>query len=98
MDPYLEDEELWPSFQNKLVTCLKEVIRFGLMDYFDTRLGERSYKRDDKLSDTAKSGEECEPYLEIYDERQGRFLTLIDVVSPANKTTGPGRAAYLATR
>jgi hypothetical protein len=36
--------------------------------------------------------------VEIRHRGDSRLVTLIDIVSPANKATDPGRAAYLATR
>jgi hypothetical protein len=98
MDPYLEDEQLWPSFHHGLVTCLQQVIQFGLMDRYSSTLGDRRYVRDDGPSGAAPSGEEREQYIEVYARPQGRLVTVVDVVSPANKTTAAGRAAYLATR
>jgi hypothetical protein len=39
-----------------------------------------------------------EDYVEITDVREKRLVTLLDLVSPANKTTESGRRAYLTTR
>jgi len=39
-----------------------------------------------------------EEYLEIVERNGGDLVTLIDVASPANKTTESGRQAYLETR
>jgi hypothetical protein len=36
--------------------------------------------------------------IEVRQRNDGRLVTLVDVVSPANKTTGAGRAAYLDKR
>jgi hypothetical protein len=42
--------------------------------------------------------EHQEEYIEIYQRFDGRLITLIDVVSPANKLTAAGRTAYLDLR
>jgi hypothetical protein len=38
MDPYLEDETLWPSFQHHLVACLHETLQASLGDQYQTRV------------------------------------------------------------
>src|SRR5207302_1433015 len=39
-----------------------------------------------------------EEFIEIRQRGDGRLVTLLDVVSPINKTTASGRQAYLAKR
>src|SRR5262249_31654097 len=39
-----------------------------------------------------------EDYIEIRQRHDGRLVTLLEVVSPANKTTTAGRSAYLDKR
>src|SRR5262245_14240077 len=91
MDPYLEDAELWPEFQQRFVTCLLQVLLPALTERYVARTSERRYY--------ACGGAELhEPYIEIKQRDSGRLTTLIDVVSIANKTTAAGRTAYLETR
>src|SRR5262249_44794514 len=89
MDPYLEDEALWPSFQSAFVVCLHEALRAGLAEEYQAGVQERRY---------GAPGERREEYVEIRRRGDGRLVTLLDVVSPANKTTAAGREAYLSTR
>jgi hypothetical protein len=42
--------------------------------------------------------EHTEEFIEVRNRADGRLVTLIEVVSPANKTTPAGRAAYLEKR
>ncbi len=42
--------------------------------------------------------ERTEDYLEVRQRLDGRLVTLVDIVSPNNKLTTPGRAAYLQKR
>src|SRR5438309_2121385 len=42
--------------------------------------------------------EQHEDYLAISERYDGRLVTLLDVLSPANKTTAAGRQAYLEQR
>ena len=43
MDPYLEEEKLWPLFHNHLVHSLYQLLLPGLMDRYRARLAERHY-------------------------------------------------------
>jgi hypothetical protein len=43
MDPYLEDEKLWQSFQHEFVTCLCEILVAGLINRYRARIRERRY-------------------------------------------------------
>ena len=52
---------------------------------------------DDPLLIELTDREMHESYIEILDRQSGqRVVTVIEVLSPANKTPGPGRDAYLA--
>src|SRR5207237_408485 len=88
-DPYLEDDALWPDFHRHLIRCLHQAILPNLVDRYRARLDQRCY-----VSDRAR----CEQYVEVVESGNGRLVTLLDVVSPANKVSGEGRAAYLARR
>ena len=94
MDPYLEDEALWPAFHHQLVMCLYQTLLPGLVDRYRARVSQRRY------TTAAGQGaeEHQEDYFEVRQRSDGRLVTLVDVVSPANKTTAEGRAAYLEVR
>ncbi len=92
MDPYLETASLWLSFHQTLIACLVEVLqpRRGLSDQYQPRVRERRY---------VVEGEHREEYIEIIRGfgSDTRLVTLLDVVSPSNKTTAAGREAFLGT-
>lgn len=98
MDPYLEDDALWPSFHHQLVMCLYQILLPGLVDRYRARVGQRHYATEQALFTSVVREEHHEDYIEIRQRNDGRLVTLIDVVSPANKTTAAGRAAYLEKR
>jgi hypothetical protein len=98
MDPYLEDEALWPIFHHQLVLCLYQILLPGLVDRYRARVGQRHYTTEQALFTSVIRDEHHEDYIEIRQRTDGRLVTLIDVVSPANKTTGTGRNAYLEKR
>ena len=98
MDPYLEDEALWPSFHHQLVLCLYQILLPGLVDRYRARVGQRTYATEQALFTSVVREEHREDYIEIRQRNDGRLVTLLDVVSPPNKTTRSGRDAYLDKR
>jgi len=98
MDPYLEDEKLWPSFQHQLVNCLYQILLPGLVDRYRARVGQRRYVTEQALFTSVVREEHHEEFIEIRQRTDGRLITLLDVVSPANKLSSAGRKAYLDKR
>jgi Protein of unknown function (DUF4058) len=98
MDPYLESEALWPAFHHQLVTCLYQILLPGLVDRYRARMAQRDYVTEQALFTSIIREEHHEDYVEVRQRGDGRLVTLLEVVSPANKTTAPGRAAYLDKR
>ncbi len=98
MDPYLEDERLWPDFQQQLIACLYQTILPGLVDRYRARVCQRHYVTEQALFTSIIREPRHEDYLEIRQRCDGRLMTLLEVVSPANKTTPEGRAIYLEKR
>ena len=98
MDPYLEGEELWSAFHHQLVTCLYQIILPGLVDRYRARVSQRHYVTEQALFTSLVREERDEEYMEIRQRGEGRLVTLVDLVSPTNKTTSAGRQAYLAKR
>jgi hypothetical protein len=86
MDPYLEAPDLWPLFQRAFVQCLHQILIPGLVDRYEAVTAQRRY------------GEEHEDYIEIFERSDRRQVTLVEVVSPANKLTAEGREAYMNNR
>ena len=97
MDPFLEDPALWPSFHHQLVMCLYQILLPGLVDRYRARVAQRNYKVERTPAALADETRH-EDFVEVRQRSDGRLVTLVDVVSPANKTAGSGRAAYLDTR
>src|SRR5689334_11437978 len=95
MDPYLEDEALWPAFQHQFVLCLYQILLPGLVDRYRARVCQRHYVTELALFTSVTREEHREDYVEIRQRSDNRLVTLLDVVSPLNKVTGQGRAAYL---
>ena len=56
------------------------------------------YVRNGSLFTSIVREDHAEEFIEVRNRSDGRLVTLIEVVSPANKTTTEGRAAYLEKR
>jgi hypothetical protein len=98
MDPYLEEDKLWPAFQHHLVMSLYQLLLPGLADRYRARVGQRHYVTEQILFTSIQRDEHQEEYVEIRQRSDGRLVTLLDVASPANKTTPAGRRVYLEKR
>ncbi|VTU00515.1 Uncharacterized protein OS=Chloroflexus aurantiacus (strain ATCC 29364 / DSM 637 / Y-400-fl) GN=Chy400_4122 PE=4 SV=1: DUF4058: DUF4058 [Gemmataceae bacterium] len=98
MDPYLEHPKLWPAFQHQLLACLYQVLLPGLVDRYRARVGSRTYVSEMPLFTSVLREEYTEEFIEIRTRTDSRLVTLLEVVSPANKTTPAGRAVYLEKR
>jgi hypothetical protein len=98
MDPYLEDDALWPVFHHQFVQSLHQILQPSLIDRYRQRVHQRRYVTEQALFTSVVREEHLEDYIEIRQRCDGRLVTLVDVVSPANKLTPAGRAAYLAKR
>jgi hypothetical protein len=98
MDPYLEQEMLWPTVHSLLVNTLFQSLVPGLLERYRARVVERTYVLEQVLFTSVSRHEHREPYLEIRQRGDNRLVTLIEVISPANKTSDAGRSAYDARR
>ena len=98
MDPYLEHAKLWPAFQHQLLACLYQILLPGLVDRYRARVGTRCYVSEMPLFTSIIRDEYSEEFIEIRSRTDNRLVTLLEVVSPANKTTLAGRQAYLDKR
>jgi Protein of unknown function (DUF4058) len=98
MDPYLEDEAYWPVFHHQLVMCLYQILLPGLVDRYRARVCQRHYVTEQALFTSIIRDEHHEDYIEIRQRSDSRLVTLVDLVSPANKLSPQGRTAYLDKR
>ena len=98
MDPYLEDEAVWPVFHHQLVQSLWHILQPGLVDRYRAKINQRHYVTEQALFTSVVREEHHEDYIEIRQRSDGRLVTLVEVVSPANKVTPAGRTAYLEKR
>jgi hypothetical protein len=97
MDPFLESPAIWPVFHHQMVATLHQDLIRQLGRRSQVHIGERRYQPEPIPGAPGPADERREGYLEIR-EANGGLVTLVDVVSPANRTTLSGRRAYLDTR
>src|SRR5262249_53217805 len=90
MDPYLEDEALWPWFRHQLVVTLVRTLEPGVWPRYTVDTAERRF-RDGPV-------EYAEEYLCIRAAADGRLVTVLDLVSPAASLVDAAREPFLATR
>ncbi len=98
MDPYLEDDGLWPVFHHQLILCLYQHLLPGLVDRYRARVAQRHYTTEQALFTSVVRDEHHEDFVEVRQRSDGRLITLLEVVSPSNKTITAGREAYLEKR
>lgn len=98
MDPYLECPKYWTAFQHQLLSCLLQILHPGLENRYRTRTTTRAYHSETPLFTSIIREDHVEEVGEVRNKSDGRLVTLIEVVNPANKTTAAGRAAYLEKR
>jgi hypothetical protein len=98
MNPYLEDANLWPAFHQEFVAALDQILGSGLPNRYHSRIALRHFAVADPSTPYLKQHGQQEQYIEVHEQDCGRLVTLLDIVSPVNKTTQSGRRAYLETR
>ena len=91
MDPYLEDPAHWSGVHRQIISEIQADLNSRLQPRYCVAVEERVY-----ISD---AGEIREPYLRVIEHATQQVVTVIELLSPANKSGGsPGRKAYMATR
>ena len=98
MDPYLEDDALWPAFQHQLVHTLFQMLMPGLLERYRARVNQRHYVSEQALFTSVVREEHTEAFIEVRQRTDGRLITVMDVISPGNKSTPQGRQVYLDRR
>ena len=95
MDPYLEDTKRWPTFQQQFISALGDALQPALSDKYRLRLGHRHYELEQVLFTSILKEQQQEPFVEIRQKSSGdKLVTLIEMLSPANRTHPEGRHRY----
>ena len=99
MDPYLEEPRLWPGVHLYMIGALAELLNKRLRPNYVVDVEERIYLSPDHDPGEVRDDETHERRLEIRTRSTGKLVTVIEVLSPANKTPGAeGQRSFLAKR
>ncbi len=106
MDPWLEHPAIWADIHNSLIVAISDALTPNLVPEFVARLGQRVFilRETDPICpkrekvDFAHLDQLKEIYLEIRDVKTRSVVTVIEVLSPANKVDIEGRRQYIQKR
>lgn len=95
MDPYLEDIKRWPTFHQQFISALGDALQPALSDKYRLRLGHRHYELEQVLFTSILKEQQQESFVEIRQKSSSdKLVTLIEMISPANRTHPEGRRRY----
>jgi hypothetical protein len=89
MNPYLEQDDTWEDFHTNFITHAQETLSGRVGSNYLVKIEVRQRPAVDV---------ERHASLEIVDRRNRRVVTVIELLSPSNKTPGPDRDDYMAKR
>ena len=90
MDPYLEDEALWPVFHHQFVQCLHQILQPSLIDRYRARINQRHYVTEQALFTSVVREEHHEEYIEIRQRHDSTQQTMR--LAPVDRGTRSGEA------
>jgi hypothetical protein len=93
MDPYLERADLWPNVHTSLIIALRDDLAPRLRPRYYVAVEERTVMVEVEV-EVPMPDEVHEVYLEIRDLHTNRVVTVIELLSLANKHPGEGRSQY----
>lgn len=96
MDPYLEQSAFWSSFHTRLIVAITDALAPMIRPQYYAEVETRTYR--DTPVTLPMPVEVKERYLEIRAVKDDRVITVIELLSPANKRPGKGRDAYETKR
>jgi hypothetical protein len=93
MNPYLEQEDVWHDFHHGFMPLAREQLTRQVDPEYLVKIDEQVFKH--KLPAVEF---ESQSFLEIRNGRNRQVVTVIELLSPSNKYSGPDRDQYLAKR
>ncbi|MDM8558416.1 DUF4058 family protein [Candidatus Parabeggiatoa sp. HSG14] len=92
MDPYLERSGLWHQIQVALAVEIQHFLTPLLRPRYHVSIEERTYLT--VLPPTGEPEKVVERYLEVHDVVNREVVTVIEILSPTNKTVRKNRIQY----
>ena len=105
MNPFLEQDDTWEDFHGNFIVCAQEAINRQLGPNYVAKIKVRSILHELSTEERRFIGRgspvvdvEGQRFLEIRDLRNRKVVTIVELLSPSNKTPGLHQDNYLATR
>lgn len=98
MNPFLEMPIVWPQFHSMYLSLIYQTILPSLVSRYRAKIRTRQYVSELVLFTTVQRETHEEDYIEIRERSSGELVTLIELVTPGNRSTPQGRDAYWNTR
>jgi hypothetical protein len=102
MNPYLEDSAIWSDYHTTLLLHLRASINKDLPVNYVARIGNAATAvialGAPAVSTMPAIRRKGHAYLKIVDAQGRRVVTVVEILSPSNKSPGEDRDAYLAKR
>jgi Protein of unknown function (DUF4058) len=100
MNPYLENPELWPEVHHLLISILAETLNPQILPKYRVAVKKRVATPTvvPMTVSLPMPIEIKEGYLEVREVATKQVVTVIEVLSPANKRAGRGYDSYVAKR
>jgi hypothetical protein len=93
MNPYLEQNDTWEDFHQEFLTRARSLSANQVEPTYYVKVEVRLYIHELSAEELARDS-----WLEVRDRRDRRIVTVIELLSPANKQRSENREAYLAKR
>jgi hypothetical protein len=89
MNPYLEHPELWHQVHNRLIVGIADAIVPPVAPQYFVSIEQRIYQLFTDIK---------ERYLEVREVATKELITVLEILSPANKRAGEGRLIHESKR
>ncbi len=91
MNPYLESASVWHDFHGRYLTAISEVIGAQVAPAYYVRIDHHLYVHE--MRSPLGRGDAL-PYLEVITQKGRRVVTVIEMLSPTPKYSGPDRSEF----
>jgi hypothetical protein len=133
MNPYLEQEDIWQDFHDRMIPAIGDALSLQVSPHFIVKIHEHLYIHEPEAGQRFRVGSgdvnlirptggiskqqsgmatlpapshivlpdvdvEAQTFLEIRERKHRELVTVIELLSPTNKRSGPDREQYLAKR
>jgi hypothetical protein len=98
MNPYLEQDDAWHDFHKSFMPAAAALIAAQVAPRYFVRMEKRGYRHRLSAEQRLFLDAVRESRLAVRDCRTREVVTVIELLSPANKQPGPDREQYLAKR